>query len=40
MTSLPGTIPFGFTFDQYGHLALAETGAGAIATFAIGNEVP
>jgi 6-phosphogluconolactonase (cycloisomerase 2 family) len=35
ITSLPGTIPFGFTFDQYGHLALVETGAGAVATFAI-----
>jgi hypothetical protein len=35
VTSLPGTIPFGFTFDQYGHLALVETGAGAVATFAI-----
>jgi DNA-binding beta-propeller fold protein YncE len=35
VTSLPGTIPFGFTFDAYGHLALAETGAGAIVTFAI-----
>jgi 6-phosphogluconolactonase (cycloisomerase 2 family) len=35
VTSLPGAVPFGFTFDQYGHLALAETGAGAIATFAI-----
>ena len=35
VTSLPGTIPFGFTFDAYGHLALVETGAGAVATFAI-----
>ena len=35
VNSLPGTIPFGFTFDQYGHLALVETGAGAVATFAI-----
>jgi hypothetical protein len=35
VTSLPGTIPFGFTFDQYGHLALVETGAGAVVTFAI-----
>ncbi len=38
VTSLPGTIPFGFTFDQYGHLALAETGAGAIVTFAIASD--
>ncbi len=35
VTSLPGTIPFGFTFDAYGHLALVETGAGAVATFSI-----
>ncbi len=38
VTSLPGTIPFGFTFDQYGHLALVETGAGAVATFAIASD--
>ena len=35
VTSLPGTIPFGFTFDQYGHLALAETATDTVATFAI-----
>jgi Lactonase, 7-bladed beta-propeller len=35
VTSLPGTIPFGFTFDQYGHLALTETGIDTVATFAI-----
>jgi hypothetical protein len=35
VTSLPGTIPFGFTFDQYGHLALDETGTGAVATFSL-----
>ena len=35
VTSLPGTIPFGFTFDQYGHLALVETGTDTVATFAI-----
>jgi 6-phosphogluconolactonase (cycloisomerase 2 family) len=38
VNSLPGTIPFGFTFDQYGHLALVETGAGAVATFAIASD--
>jgi hypothetical protein len=38
VTSLPGTIPFGFTFDQYGHLALVETGVGAVATFAIASD--
>jgi 6-phosphogluconolactonase (cycloisomerase 2 family) len=35
ITSLPGTVPFGFTFDQYGHLALAETGTDTVATFSI-----
>jgi DNA-binding beta-propeller fold protein YncE len=38
VTSLPHAIPFGFTFDRYGHLALAETGAGAVATFAIARD--
>ena len=38
VTSLPGTIPFGFTFDQYGHLALTETGVSAVATFAIASD--
>ena len=36
VTSLPGTVPFGFIFDRYGHLALAETGTDKVATFAIG----
>jgi len=35
VNSLPGTIPFGFTFDSYGHLALVETAAGAVATFSV-----
>ena len=35
VTSLPGAVPFGFTFDQYGHLALVETGTDTVATFAI-----
>ncbi|HXW47278.1 MAG TPA: beta-propeller fold lactonase family protein [Streptosporangiaceae bacterium] len=35
ITSLPGAVPFGFTFDQYGHLALAETHTDTIATFSI-----
>ena len=35
ITSLPGTIPFGFTFDQYGNLALAETGTDTVATFSV-----
>jgi len=36
VTSLPGQVPFGFTFDRYGHLALAETGTNTVATFTIG----
>ena len=35
VTSLPGTIPFGFTFDAHGHLALTETGTDTVAAFAI-----
>jgi 6-phosphogluconolactonase (cycloisomerase 2 family) len=35
VTSLPGTVPFAITFDAYGHLALAEAGPNAIATFTI-----
>jgi 6-phosphogluconolactonase (cycloisomerase 2 family) len=35
VNSLPGEVPFGFTFDQYGHLAVAETGTNTIATFSI-----
>jgi len=35
VTSLPGQVPFGFTFDPYGHLVIAETGTNTIATFTI-----
>jgi len=35
ITSLPGEVPFGFTFDPYGQLALAETGTDTVATFTI-----
>ena len=38
VTSLPGAIPFGFTFDQYGHLALTETATNTVATFAIASD--
>ena len=38
VTSLPGTIPFGFTFDAYGHLALTETATNTVATFAIASD--
>jgi 6-phosphogluconolactonase (cycloisomerase 2 family) len=29
----PGTVPFGVTFDQAGHLVVAETGLNALGTF-------
>lgn len=35
ITSLPGTVPFGFDFDTAGHLVLTEAGPNAVATFAI-----
>jgi Lactonase, 7-bladed beta-propeller len=35
VTPLPGTIPFGFTFDAFGHLALTETATDTVATFTI-----
>ncbi|HVX45253.1 MAG TPA: beta-propeller fold lactonase family protein [Mycobacteriales bacterium] len=35
ITSLPGTVPFGFDFDARGHLALTEAGPSAVATFAV-----
>jgi len=35
ITSLPGSVPFGITFDAYGHLAVAEAGTNTVATFSI-----
>lgn len=35
VTSLPGTVPFGFAFDARGHLVLSEAGTNSVATFAI-----
>jgi 6-phosphogluconolactonase (cycloisomerase 2 family) len=35
VTSLPGQVPFGITFDAYGHLAVAETGTDTVAIFSI-----
>lgn len=34
-TSLPGIEPFSFTFDQAGHLDVAERGTNSVATFAV-----
>jgi len=31
----PGAVPFGITFDQAGHLVVAETGPNALATYAL-----
>jgi hypothetical protein len=35
VNSEPGTVPFAITFDQSGHLVIAETGTNALATFAL-----
>jgi 6-phosphogluconolactonase (cycloisomerase 2 family) len=35
VNSEPGTVPFGITFDRAGHLAIAEAGPNALATFAL-----
>lgn len=37
VNELPGTVPFAMSFDEAGHLVLAEA-AGAVATFAIGSD--
>lgn len=34
-TTLPGAVPFGFAFDQRGHLVLSEAGTNSVATFAV-----
>ncbi len=36
VTALPGTVPFGFSFDRRGHLALTEAATSVVATFAVG----
>jgi DNA-binding beta-propeller fold protein YncE len=36
VNSEPGTVPFAISFDQYGHLVIAEAGTNALATFAVG----
>jgi 6-phosphogluconolactonase (cycloisomerase 2 family) len=35
VTSLPGVVPFGFTFDRYGHLVVTEAGPDAVSTFSV-----
>jgi hypothetical protein len=34
----PGTVPFGVTFDQAGHLVVAEAGTNALATFRLNRD--
>ncbi len=38
VSSLPGDVPFAVAFDQAGHVALAEAGPSAIATFALSRD--
>jgi 6-phosphogluconolactonase (cycloisomerase 2 family) len=38
VTSVPGAVPFGFTFDLGGHLVITEAGTNAIATFTINSD--
>jgi 6-phosphogluconolactonase (cycloisomerase 2 family) len=33
VNSLPGSVPFGFAFDQWGHVVLSEAGPNNVATF-------
>lgn len=35
VTSLPGKVPFGFSFDASAHLVLSEAGTNSVATFAV-----
>jgi 6-phosphogluconolactonase (cycloisomerase 2 family) len=35
VTTLAGTVPYGFDFDRAGHLVLTEAGPNAVATFAV-----
>jgi DNA-binding beta-propeller fold protein YncE len=35
VNSEPGTVPFAISFDQSGHLVIAEAGTNALATFAL-----
>jgi 6-phosphogluconolactonase (cycloisomerase 2 family) len=40
VTSLPGAVPFGFSFDARGRLVLTEAGTNSVATFSVaGNGV-
>jgi 6-phosphogluconolactonase (cycloisomerase 2 family) len=38
VTTLPGAVPFAVDFDAAGHLAVAEAGPNAVATFAVNRD--
>jgi 6-phosphogluconolactonase (cycloisomerase 2 family) len=38
VNSLPGDVPFAMAFDRSGHLAVAEAGPSAVATFALNRD--
>jgi 6-phosphogluconolactonase (cycloisomerase 2 family) len=38
VNSVPGTVPFAITFDQVGHLVIAEAGPSALATFTLNRD--
>lgn len=38
VSSLPGTVPFGFDFDAHGILAITEAGPNAVATFRVARD--
>ena len=38
VTSLPGTVPFGCTFDARGRFVVTEAGPNAVATFTLGRD--
>jgi 6-phosphogluconolactonase (cycloisomerase 2 family) len=35
VTTKDGSVPFGFTFDRAGHLAVTETGIGSLTTYSV-----
>jgi 6-phosphogluconolactonase (cycloisomerase 2 family) len=34
----PGTVPFGITYDEFGHLVIAEAGPNAVETFSLARD--
>jgi 6-phosphogluconolactonase (cycloisomerase 2 family) len=38
VNSVPGTVPFAISFDQTGHLVIAEAGPSALATFTLNRD--